>query len=269
MPELPEIMSRAREMDGALGGKTVVDIQVRQPKCLNVPVETFRSSLIGATITKVTNRGKWILWDTTQGWLLLNLGMGGEVLLASKEALPEKWRLVFGFDDGMCLAVNFWWFGYAHYAAPGELDRHEMTRKLGPNAIDLTAEDLQARITGRRSRVKSFLLDQSNVAGIGNAYVHDILFLAGLHPMRTLDTLGQAEVERLAQAIQDGLRPSIEKGGAFYELSLHGQPGGFTGEDILIGYKEGTPCPNCGTAIEKIRTGSTSSFICPQCQPLE
>jgi formamidopyrimidine-DNA glycosylase len=268
MPELPEIASRAREMQRELVGKTIARVHVVQPKCLNVPVEAFQSALEGATIRSVTHRGKWIVAETSQGWLLLNQGMGGELLLRRQGDMPAKWRLSFGFEDGSCLAVNFWWFGYAHYAPLGELDRHDMTRVLGPNALDVTQEALRDLIRGRRGRVKAFLLDQSNVAGIGNAYIHDILFLAGLHPLRTLDTLGDAEIGRLAQAIQDGLRPSVELGGAFYEADLYGQPGRFTGDRILIGYREGSPCPRCGTAIEKLKTGSTSSYLCPSCQPL-
>jgi formamidopyrimidine-DNA glycosylase len=269
MPVLPELTSRAREMQQALVGKTIRDITVLQPKCLNVLEESFKSALTGATIRAVTNRGKWLFIDTTQGWLLLSLGMGGEILLVQPDALPEKHRLVFGFSDNTCLAINFWWFGYAHYAAPAELDQHKMTRALGPNAIDLTADELRARIKGKRGRLKTLLLDQNQIAGIGNAYIHDILFLAGLHPLRALDTLTDGEIDGLAQAIQAGLQPSLAKGGAFYELSLHGQKGGFLHEDIIIGYREGQPCPHCGTAIEKIKTGGTSSFICPQCQPLK
>jgi formamidopyrimidine-DNA glycosylase len=194
--------------------------------------------------------------------------MGGEILIVPCDELPEKRRLVFGFDDGKCLSINFWWFGYAHYAPPDRLDEHQMTAKLGPNALDLSSHDLQAMIQGRRGRVKSFLLDQSKMAGIGNAYIHDILFIAGLHPLRTLDSLSEGEIERLAEGIQRGLGLSLDKGGAFYEVNIYGERGGFVGDDILIGYKEGQPCPNCGTAIEKIRTGSTSSFICPECQPM-
>ena len=106
------------------------------------------------------------------------------------------------------------------------------------------------------------------MAGIGNSYVHDILFLARLHPLRPAARLTPGEVNALASAIQDVLRKSIAKGGAFYEVDLHGEKGGFTLDDILIGYKEGQPCPACAAPIEKIKTGSTSSFICPRCQPL-
>ncbi|HEY45126.1 MAG TPA: Fpg/Nei family DNA glycosylase, partial [Anaerolineae bacterium] len=179
MPELPEITSRAKEMKGALVGRTIITIDVIQPKSLNMAKGKFVAVLTDAEILDVSNRGKWIFVQTDKGWLLLNLGMGGEILLVPCDELPEKHRLIFGLDDGSCLSINFWWFGYVHYAPPDRLDEHKMTAKLGPNALDLSIEDLQEMIQGRRGRVKSFLLDQSKMAGIGNAYVHDILFIAG------------------------------------------------------------------------------------------
>lgn len=269
MPELPEIISRAREMNTTLKGKQISLIEVLQPKCLNLPPEDFINHLAGATIEKVTHHGKWILVRTTSGWLLINLGMGGEILLTTRCEMPAKHRLVFDFTDDTCLTINFWWFGYAYYAAPDALDTIPMIARLGPNALDFTKTEFHALVRGQKPsvRVKALLLDQSKIAGIGNAYIHDILFLAGLHPMRHLQTLKDAEIDRLYVAMHSGLEPSIVKGGAFYETNLHGEKGGFLMEDILIGYRAGSACPTCGTNIEKIRTGSTSSFICPVCQP--
>ena len=267
MPEFPEIATRTREMKTALVGKRIAEIEVLQPKCLNIPAEDFAMALKGARILDATQRGKWIVTETSQGWLLLNLGMGGEILLVTRSSMPEKYRLAFDFDDQTCLAVNFWWFGYAHYAAPFELDGHAMTARLGPNAYGLTADDLRRLFKGQRQQIKSFLLNQSQVAGIGNAYIHDILFLARLHPLRKINTLADCEVEALAKAIEAGLKPSLDQGGAFYEVNLYGQKGGFSFDQILVGYREGEPCPACSTPIVKIKTGSTSGFICPQCQP--
>lgn len=266
MPELPEITHLAAQMQAHLPGKVFAEIEAIQPKSLNLPVEAFSAALCGARILTVTNRGKWILVETDHGWLLLNLGMGGEILLVDRSRLPEKRRLIFDFRDDTCLSINFWWFGYAHYApTPGQ---HEMVSRLGPNALDLSTGNLRDLLAGKRGMLKSFLLDQSRVAGIGNAYIHDILFLARLHPQRKIESLTGEEIEALAQAIQAGLRPSLEKGGAFYEMDLFGQKGGFQLADILIGYREGQPCPTCGTPVKKIKTGSTSSFICPACQPI-
>jgi len=224
--------------------------------------------LTGAQVLDATNRGKWVFTETSRGWLLLNLGMGGEMLLVTRDTLPEKRRLLFDFDDATCLSLNFWWFGYAHYVPLGGLGEHAMTAKLGPNALDLTIDDLRALVKGRRGGVKSLLLNQARIAGIGNFYVHDILFRAGLHPLRTLNTLTDAEIDGLAKAIHAGLQPSTDEGGAWYEVGLLGQRGGFTRDELLIAYREDEACPECGTPIEKIKTGSTSGFICPSCQPL-
>lgn len=268
MPELPEIASRSREMNAALPGKTIHAVEVLQPKCLNIPVEDFTRALTGATIQEVSYRGKWIQTRTDQGWLLINMGMGGEILLTTRQAMPEKYRLVFDFSDGTCLAVNFWWFGYAHFAALDALASHEPTAKLGQDALTLTPADLTRILQGQRGKVKILLLDQTRVSGIGNAYIHDILFFARIHPLRPANSLSAEEIGALVDGIQKGLRPSLEKGGAFYEKTLSGENGGFTVDQIVIGYRENSPCPVCATPITKIKTGGTSSFICPTCQPI-
>ena len=269
MPELPEIICRAREMDSALVGRTIESIEVLQPKCLNVPVDAFQAGLTDGEIKGVTYRGKWLFVDTSQGHLLINLGMGGEILLVDRGNLPEKWRVRFDLDGDASLAINFWWFGNAHFVAHGKLSEHAMTAKLGPNALDLSPDAFGGLLAGRRGRIKPFLLDQSKIAGIGNAYVHDILFRAKLHPLRAIPTLSESEIDGLHQAIRAELQRSIDVGAAWYEVGLHGERGGFTAEDLLVGYRDGKPCPECGSTIEKLKTGSTTSYVCPQCQPLK
>jgi formamidopyrimidine-DNA glycosylase len=268
MPELPEIANRAVEMQAELVGKTISAVECLQPKMLNVRPEDFAAGVVGGCILQVSSHGKWIFVETTTGWLLINLGMGGEILLVTRSTLPEKWRLILDFTDATCLAINFWWFGYVHYAAPGRLSDHEMTSRLGPNILDLSVQDLRAVASRTRTAIKTLLLDQERAAGLGNAYVHDVLFLARLHPLRPSNSLSDAEVEAVHWAIRGGLQTSMDKGGAFYETGLHGQPGRFTMDDILVGYKEGKPCPHCGAPIIKIKTGGSSSYICPTCQPL-
>ncbi|MDD3829095.1 MAG: Fpg/Nei family DNA glycosylase, partial [Anaerolineae bacterium] len=148
MPELPEITVFAHDMQKELVGRTISAIEVLQPKCLNVPEAEFRSALTGAEILSVTPHGKWLQVRTTQGWLLLNLGMGGEILLTDRDHLPEKFRLILDLADRACLAINFWWFGYAHFAAdPAD---HPMVGKLGPHFMDLSLDDFRALLTGRR-----------------------------------------------------------------------------------------------------------------------
>ncbi|MCK5584732.1 Fpg/Nei family DNA glycosylase [Candidatus Bipolaricaulota bacterium] len=232
-------------------------------------VETFEAGLVGAKIKGTTYHGKWLLTDTSQGYLLINLGMGGELLLVDSEVMPEKWRVRFDFKDGNTFVVNFWWFGNTHYIEPGGLAEHTMTAKLGLNAIDVSMEEFRDLLVGRRGRIKSFLLDQSRIAGIGNAYVHDILFRAKLHPLRTIPTLLDSDIDSLCRAIHDEFERSIAKGAAGYELNLFGEKGGFGADDLLVGYRENKACLECGTMIEKVKTGGTTSYVCPQCQPLK
>jgi formamidopyrimidine-DNA glycosylase len=267
MPELPEIAIFARDMQKELVGRTISSTEVLQPKCLNVSPETFQAALAGAEVRDVKARGKWLQVETSQGWLLLGLGMGGEILLTDRNHLPEKYRLIFDLADGTCLAINFWWFGYAHYAA--DLADHKMTAQLGPNALDLTLDEFQALLHGRRGAVKTFLLDQKRIAGIGNVYVQDPLFKAGIHPLRPIDTLSAEEIARLWEALRETLQQSIDQGGSAWERNLYDEKGSWNEGFFLVAYREGRPCPVCGTAVEKIKTGSTSSYICPTCQPSE
>ena len=266
MPELPEITVLARQMKTELVGKTFTSIEVLQPKCLNVSQEAFVDALTGAQLLDVAHRGKWIFVETTQGWLLLNLGMGGEILLTNRDALPEKHRLIFDFDDGACLAVNFWWFGYAHFAAG--LADHAPTAQLGPNALSLTLGQFRELLRGRRGGIKSFLLNQRRIAGIGNVYVQDPLFEAGIHPLRKINTLDDDDVTALWQALRETLQESIDLGGSAWEQDLHGKKGRWDASFFLVAYREEQPCPACGATVEKIKTGSTSGYVCPVCQPL-
>lgn len=266
MPELPEITSRAREMNKALIGKKIVIVEIIQPKSLNMDPEAFIAALKHSMIKEVSNRGKWIVVETTQGYLLINLGMGGEILLIKNNRLPEKYRLAFHFSDKTILSINFWWFGYAHFLPPDRLMEHPMLSKIGPNALEIDPQGFKSIIGNRKKAIKTILLDQSQIAGIGNAYIHDILFLAHIHPLRPANSLSDQELASLVKSIHQGLEASLAKGGAFYEVNLYGEKGGFQMEDILVGYREGQPCPVCHSSIIKIKTGSTSSFICPKCQ---
>ncbi len=266
MPELPEIVCRSREMSALLTGRTIVHVEVRQPKCLNVSVATFTEALQGVIIGPTGYRGKWLMTKTSGGFLLINLGMGGELLFIDRSKMPEKWRVRFDLDDDKSLLVNFWWFGSTHLMPADKLTREGPVAGLGPSVLDIGLEEFREVLSGRRGRIKAFLLNQKNVAGIGNAYVHDILFRAGLHPLRRIPDLSTQEIAKLHEAIQVEFTRSIEKGGASYEVSLLGERGGFGASDLLVGYREGKPCPRCGTQIEKLKTGSTSSYICPKCQ---
>ena len=161
------------------------------------------------------------------------------------------------------LVVSFWWFGFAHYAAdPAD---HPMVGKLGPNALDLSLDQFRALLRGRRGAIKTFLLDQDRIAGIGNVYVQTPLRKAKIHTLRPIPSLSGKEIAALWQALREILQGSIDAGGAPFELNLYGQKGGWD-DSYLFHWEEGAPCLVCGTPLAKIRTGSTGSYICPGCQ---
>ena len=269
MPEMPEIYRLSEQMNRELKDRTIKGVRVIQEKCLNMPAADFRSLLAGKRISQVTSRGKWICLELEPDCLLLlNLGMGGNVVLHEDEqSLPDKYQLRIDFRDERVLTIGFWWFGYAHAVSSGDPGDHRMTARLGPTPIRdsaFTEKHLLDLIRGRKGSVKSLLLDQSRIAGIGNVYVQDILFRAKMHPRRTLQTLTEVEVSSLYRSIMETLGAAVDSGGLAYERDLYNRPGGF--KDFLVGYREGQPCPECGTVIRKIKTGSTASYICPECQ---
>jgi formamidopyrimidine-DNA glycosylase len=265
MPELPEIVTLARNMQRELAGRTIAGIQILQPKCLNLPEDDFVSAVQGARLLRVTSHGKWIEAELDNGWLLFNLGMGGEILITDRDHLPEKYRLLLDLDDGASLAINFWWFGNVHYVK--SLAEHKQVSSLGPGFMSLTLDDFRGLLRGRRGGIKSFLLNQKHIAGIGNVYGQDPLFKAGIHPLRPINTLTGDEIEDLYRATWEILQESIDLGGSHWEQNLYGEHGKWDSSYFLVAYREGEPCPTCGTAVEKIKTGSTSTHICPSCQP--
>lgn len=267
---MPEIVVLSTQIRREVLKKEIAAAEVFQPKNLNVPVEEFIQKTVGHKIVSVKARGKWLFLELSADlFLLINLGMGGDLLyFKSERDWPEKYKFKMGFTDGSGFTINFWWFGYIHLVDGEGLKDHKMTGKLGLSPLDegFTSEYFRGLLKGRTARVKSFLLNQRRVAGIGNVYVQDILFKAGLHPSRKINTLTDVEVADLYTSMRDVLNRSIVMGGLAYEKDFYSNKGSFSGDEFLVGYKTGKPCPICSTPIEKIRTGSTASYICPKCQ---
>lgn len=270
MPELPEIVVKTKQMEKDIVGKRIANVEARQPKNLNVPVEDFAKTIKGKTIAGVSAKGKWFFIRLNSAhYLLINLGMNADMLYFSpKQKLPEKYQFKLTFADKSGFTIQFQWFGYIHLVHEKNLKKHRLTGKLGTSPIEkeFTLEHFKELLGKRKARIKNFLLDQKNIAGIGNVYVQDILFKAKLHPNRLISSLSEKEIGGLYKAIKEVLNYSIQLGGLAYEKDFYGQNGKLTVEKFLVGYKPGKPCPTCKTTIEKIRTGSTSTYICPKCQ---
>lgn len=271
MPELPELVVMARQMKHAITGKIVADITSLQPKSLNMRPDEMCMALSGRRVGEITNKGKWLILPMEpEQTLLINLGMGADLVYHdTPEHVPPKYQFRMDFTDDTGFTIRFWWFGHVHLVPTDQLASHKMTCDLGPSPLDpeFTPEAFHELLRSARGKVKSFLLDQRRIAGVGNAYAHDILFKAKIHPDRAIPSLTPEESDALYASVRDVLNASIVGGGAYYEKDFYGRPGGYAAENWIVGYREGTPCPVCGTIINKIKTGSTSSYVCPACQP--
>ena len=266
MPELPEIHNLARQMDTQLREKSISAIEVRQEKCLNLSTEAFERGIVGEIIEAVDAHGKWIRVRMVSGkHLLLNLGMGADLLYHDGEPSTDTFQVRLDLD-GSSLTVRFWWFGHVHLVEADETGHHSMTAVLGPDALDcdFTEERFLVLLEGRRGRIKSFLTNQRHLAGIGNVYIHDILYRTGLHPERKISTIPEEKRRELYQVMRENLEEAVRLGGLSHEKDLYERPGGVEG--FLVGYREDEACPRCRGTIEKIRVGSTASYICSQCQ---
>jgi len=271
--ELPELTILGQQMAKEIVAKRIVDVEVTNPKCLNMSFERFRHIVVGKSIQAVESRGKWLFIKLESNQVILfNPGMGADVIhFKPDDKLPGKYQIKFTLHDGSGFTIRVWWFCYLHLMTADTLGEHKLTSKLGVAPLDkaLTLVNFKNLLSNKRGMIKYFLLDQKNIAGIGNVYVQDILFNARIHPRRTIQSLTDSEINSLYESMQSVLRESIDLGGLAYERDFYGRKGGFGAEQFKIAYKAGKPCPACSTTIEKIKTGSTSSFICPKCQKVE
>ena len=270
MAELPEITKLAEQMNDTLHGKTIQTITLLQEKCANIPSDEFQKRITGAKIEDVRNRGKWIITTLNNGEnILLSLGMGADILFfdnEKKEAGKYQIKILFSDDSGY--TARFWWFGKYLLVSDEELASDPNTKDIAIDPFDenFTFDYFSMLLKGKKTQIKAFLMNQKNISGIGNMYMHDILFKAHLHPKRKISDMSEDEIKLLYSTIIELMNFSREKGGFAYESDFFGQKGGFGMEYFLVGYKENQPCPVCGETIVSIKTGSTSTFICPACQ---
>lgn len=270
MAELPEICNLSNQIDLTLKNKVIVETDVQQEKCLNLCKEEFIRKIINKKVLRAFNKGKWIFIELSEEYyLLLNLGMGGDILYYdSDQEYEREYQCKLIFNDTSEVTCKFWWMGRIELLKVDELSKHKATNEIAYTPFDeeFTLDYFKALFKNKRMRLKNLILDQRKIGGIGNAYIHDILYLSGLHPLTPANKLTSEQIEKLYYTIKSYLMEVYQKRGLYYERDLFGRRGGFKDTDFLVGYRENMPCPECTTPIQKIKTGSTSSFICPVCQ---
>lgn len=274
MPELPEVETLARSLrEHGLVGRTITDVVVRWPRTVDRPsVEELRARLRDQQIEAIGRRGKFLILSLSAGdSLLVHLRMTGKLLVVpASEPVDAHVHIVLSLDDGRQLRFHDTRkFGRIYLVD----EPAEVIGRLGPEPIDadFTAEDLAEMLTRRRRQLKPLLLDQTFLAGLGNIYVNEALWLAGLHPERLSNTLTRNEIAALYEAMRAVLRKGIDNLGTTLGRGIPnfygaGGESGRNQEMLYVHSRAGQPCPRCGTPIKQMLVGQRSTYVCPRCQ---
>jgi len=264
MPELPEVETVVRGLRSPLVGRTFTEVMVLWPNSIKTPLPELESHLPGQRIEAITRRGKYLQFHLSGGdTLLFHLKMSGDLLVEpAEEPIHPHVRTIFGLDNHHQLRFkDTRKFGRVYLVD----DPNKVVGKLGPEPLaeDFTLEAFKALFQKRKGRLKSLLLNQEFIAGVGNIYADESCFLAGLDPRRPVDTLTAAELEKLYYAVRETLNNGImHKGASFDEVYR----GGEFQKYFRVYGRADEPCLNCGAAIRRIILGSRSTHFCAHCQ---
>ena len=282
MPELPEVETVRRGLKPAMEGQVIVKADVNRPDLRWLFPENMSERLTGKTVLRLRRRSKYVLADLSSGeTLLIHLGMSGRMLISGdplgqfvhEHPAPEKHdHVVFHMSNGSRVTFNDpRRFGAMDLLDTATADKHKLLVALGPEPLgnDFNESVLIAAFENKKSPVKSALLDQGIVCGLGNIYVCEALFRAGISPTRLAKDLTKPRVRSLVPIIRDVLSEAIEAGGSSLKdfRQADGELGYFQHSFDVYG-REGEPCraAGCTNAIERIVQSGRSSFHCPTCQ---
>ncbi len=287
MPELPEVETVCRQLDPELAGRTIEALEVLDARwCRPVPPKKLEAAVSGATIAGLMRRGKYLLLGLDDArTLVMHLRMTGNLVLvegASKLDPSEGRRLYEGerstserhlrarflLGDGL----ELWFtdprrFGEAFLIDDSGLEERFARLGVEPLSGDFTPEALGAMAAGRTAPLKSFLLDQKHVAGVGNIYADEALFRAHLHPLSPAGSMKPEHLEALRDGIVAALEAGIDGGGASIDDYRDGRgEKGTMQDEFLVHTREGEPCPRCESPIVRIVVSGRSTYYCPSCQ---
>ncbi len=272
MPELPEVETIVRGLRPRIEGRILTRVSVRRPD-LRIPFpEDFSKRLEGRAVTRLDRRAKYIVAQLSDGAaLIVHLGMSGQwVIHDGRPAAPPgpHDHVEIALDDGTTLVYrDVRRFGLMTLTPQDELAEHPLLRYLGPEPLGnaFNGPSLSAALRGRKSPIKAALLDQSTVAGLGNIYVCEALFRAGISPRRLATSVAGARAERLVPAIKAILNEAIDAGGSTLRdyVQASGELGYFQHQFSVYG-REGESCADCdcGGAIKRIVQSGRSTFFC-------
>jgi len=274
MPELPEVETIRRDLEPELAGRIIQDVRLAHDDIVLSPSDaaSFPARLKGRRIESVARRAKYLLLHLDGGRVLqVQLRMSGRFVLSSRPPDPDEFRhvaAVFALDDGRTLYYDDMRRLGGFRLLTSALWEEEESR-LGPEPLEpgYRAAHLAAALAATRAPVKSALLDQHRVAGIGNIYASEALFRAAIDPRRPGRDLSPGEVRRLHRAVRTVLREALESAGTTFRdyRAVNGRSGRFQSRLNVYG-REGESCRRCGAVIERIVQAGRSTYWCPRCQ---
>jgi formamidopyrimidine-DNA glycosylase len=274
MPELPEVETVRRGLARCMTGRRIVRAELRRPDLRRPFPPGLAERLNGARIGALTRRAKYILMELDDsGLLLLHLGMSGRITAGAADVPTQPHdHVVLTLDDGTVVRFNDpRRFGLLDYIVRGQEGTHPLLAGLGPEPLEpgFDAGYLNRALAGKMTPIKSALLDQRIVAGLGNIYVCEALYRAGISPRRLAADVVGIRAERLAGAIRAVLTEAIEAGGSSLRdyVQANGELGYFQHRWAVDG-KEGKPCPdcNCAEGVRRITQAGRSTFFCSKRQ---
>ena len=270
MPELPEVEITLRGILPSIQNQIIQTFLIRRPN-LRWPIPSKDiQRLVGFAITHVMRRGKYLLLSTTRGHILIHLGMSGRLRILGKWVAPDKHDHVdLVFNNGTLLRFTdprrFGAFLYTE----DDPKQHPLLKNLGvePLSRQFSPLYLKQQLANKQLPIKSAIMDQRIVVGVGNIYATEALFKAGISPLRPAKTLLLNDLKQLVSAIKVILRCAIAHGGSSLKdfLNSEGKPGYFTQQLNVYG-RAGLPCVECQSTLQQLRIGQRSSVYCQQCQ---
>ncbi len=270
MPELPEVETIKSQLNGIVKGKKIEKVDVHLAKLVKHPLKDFKKLVEGKKIVNFSRRGKLLIIElSNKHFLIIHLKLSGQVIYNGE--VGKHSHLVYYLSGKNRLVHNdLRQFGYVKIVDKKGLNDLIEKEKYGPEPLSkefnlkLFRELLEKR---KKSKIKTLLMDQTFIVGIGNIYASEILFLAKVLPIRKVETLKQEEIKKIYSSVKRILNLAIKKKGSSANdyLDAQGQKGNFL-SIAKVYQKEGQSCPVCGGKIKRIKMNTRSTFYCPKCQ---
>lgn len=271
MPEIAEVETVRRTLKKQILNKKIKQIKIIYPNIISSNLEEFQNNLLNEMFIDIKRRGKWLLFETKNYYLCSHLRMEGKFFLKKEEDLIEKHEhIIFVFEDNSDLRYHDTRkFGRMILTSKEKLEDLEPIKKQGIEPIDpkLTKEYLYEKIHNKNLPIKSLLLDQTIISGLGNIYANEVLFDAKISPFIKGKELNLQDLEKIKNSSKKIIEKAIDAGGTTiksYTSSL-GVTGRFQ-QQLMVHKKENEPCKICKTLIENKKIAGRSTYYCPKCQ---